>query len=1240
MNAKRLLSELLLLLMAPAAVLAGLAAYVTWANSRSPSGVLTATVRPAVVWPWQEADYLMTVRGEVRTTARPVAPIDLVLLVDVSGSMWRSLPAMAQAAREAAAELAAAEPGRMRFALIRFDTKAEISTSWTESPAELAAGLRRLVPFTGENDTREAFVRLDELLRSARPGARRVAVFYTDGELDACNRQVCPEGPMSRAEMTTAAEQLRRRGVELLAVSLPGRPPDPLLLEMTGAPSRVFEPGTTADLVRTFRSLSAGVLGVPGKGALLSHRVDGRQFAVPLAGTAWTLGRDGALALELDHLPAAPATYRHPLVPRAAGLWRVGLEPPRLTFMAAEGRRLLEVSAPRRPLLLAITWWTLLLAALPALLWLLAHRLRRRRPLPEMDSPAELPPHRVPEPARLPTLPPPPAPPEPALPTLFLGLGGTGSRVLAAACAELAQLHADTSGVPFRCLAIDLDRRPPDGVANSREGADSSGVTHLAAPADVTAAADIAAEPDPPAPYLAWFDAGRYRDAAREQLDLSPGSRGDRALARRALFRWLERGDLTSELARACREVAAGAAAGGPWQIVVFASRDGGVGSGWFVDCGRLVRRIGRTLQAEGFAAAPEIVGILCDSPERARPENRAALALELETAMLAGAFPSRTAYVPGDPLLDRVDGEAPYSWVLCHGVPGGDLAAVVSQCASSAAVLGERRPRRALLESVGRIAGETGRAVAVSSRVVQVLPLRARERTSLDLLLRLLGPDVLLDIQPADGGGFAPVQVPEEAARRRLAEWAAAEAPGSLPRHLLAAAADPATAPALLTALESSAATQGDRLASALLAGANRRLRGGTEAPGGPWRRQWMPGEAAVVLRLLGRSLEGLSGAGTGGASAAGAGEVLARLARLAEQGAQELERWLAGACRACEELARERRALAAEAARLERPGDRVVLQPAEGGAEEAEESRRCLEIWLGGTDTVSPLRERLFFELTAPAGEAGACLRSFVSSPAAWAEPAAAVAALGELARALARRLPAARLDAALARQPEEERVALARGLVDRRAPAVEALLLAPAVEAAAADSQAAFADFLRAVPQPPDQGPRRVADSAADWAIRRFTLAALPLQEGGEDCLVSAAEQAAEVVRRRVARQQGLAVPSFPAALRIALGDAEGFRRFATAYRAGRIVRRRDPAGREQWFLLDRDLFLSTGPAGDLAQAAACFTGQLVPAQESRPRTERPGDLAPVERWRRSGGIPDADTLVLSAIAQAAE
>src|SRR5207237_1839910 len=136
------------------------------------------------------------------------------------GSMTASLPAMAQAAHRVTTDLAAGNSDFIRFALIRFDTESEITTDWTSDPEQLYAGLKRLSQFTGGNDSRRAFEDLGGLLGRARPQAKKVVVFYTDGGLDLCNG--CPRVPMSQEEMATAAQKLRDGGVEIYSVGLPG----------------------------------------------------------------------------------------------------------------------------------------------------------------------------------------------------------------------------------------------------------------------------------------------------------------------------------------------------------------------------------------------------------------------------------------------------------------------------------------------------------------------------------------------------------------------------------------------------------------------------------------------------------------------------------------------------------------------------------------------------------------------------------------------------------------------------------------------------------------------------------------------------------------------------------------------------------------------------------------------------------------------------------------------------------
>ena len=859
MDRKSFLGGLLLLLLVPTLVLVGFAVYVYGTNARPQPGPVQTTVHPQVVWPWQEAVDLITVRGDLKLEeAPPPKPVDMVFLIDVSGSMTDSLPAMRDAAYRVAKELAAGQPGRVRFSLIRFDTEAEITTGWTGDPEILRAGLERLERFTGQNDTRMAFVRLDGVLRQVRPGAVSAAVFYTDGYLDACG--TCLFRPaMSEKEITEAAKGLRKRGVQLYSVGLPSADSHPLMVQVTGSADRVFDPGSVSDLGRAFRSVANEVLGVPASGGLITHRLDGRHFSAPLEGTAWTRGLGGSLQLELGDIPDSTATYWHPLIPHSAGLWRVGLEPPRLTYLDKATGVPVEAMAVRRPALLVITWFTLFLGALPALLWVIAHRPRKPKPYFETFDPRMTPTLRQPRPpARLPALPVPHGARHGVLPTLFVGLGGAGRWALEAVRADLAQGHLGESGQPYRFLWIDFDRQEAEGGEPPFGPWEGYPIERLIAPPEVSRIGAYLPEPGAVPDPWSWFDAERYRDTPRDDLNLAKGSRGDRALARLALFRWLERGGVAPELAQACQDVAAFPSADGTWQAVVLASRDGGVGSGCFLDLGRLLQRLGRDLQARGREFAPEVVGILCDSPEQAKPENREALALEIQSATRAGGYPAHTVYVAGDPLLDRTETETPYHWIC--SISGADKASVAGQCGELASLLVERRPRREIVEAAGYAAAGAGRVAAVQAYGVHVLPTLVQEQVQIDLLLRILGPDVLLDIQPAPGGGFVPAELSEESAAGLLAAWASDEVPDT-PLQVLLAAAASGESSRLKDLLERSSVPDGDWWAAALRTSAGRRLHGRRSDPSVPWRRGWMPGEAMAVLRLLEGRLAGIAG-------------------------------------------------------------------------------------------------------------------------------------------------------------------------------------------------------------------------------------------------------------------------------------------------------------------------------------------------------------------------------------------
>ncbi len=1251
---------LLALLLAPLAVVAGFAAYVHRANGVAQTGPLQTGVYPQVVWPWQDAAYLLTVRATPKTDAPPAPPIDMVFVIDVSGSMQSSMSAMAEAAHALARELAFGRPDQVRFALIRFDTEAEIKVQWTSDPEALYADLRELRPITGQTEASEAFARLEEALASARSEATPVAVWYTDGLLTSCS--FC-ETVMSEDEIVAVAEKLRAEGgVEIYSVGRPGHDSHSLMVDVTGSRERVFDPASARDLGRSFRFLATSLLGSAGSGGRLSQRLDGRHFRTPLAGTDWHQdAADGTLVLDFGPVSERAVTYAHPLVPRSAGLWRVGLDPPRLTYID-DTDTVVDVRAERRPALLVITWLALLLAALPALLWALLNRPRHR---PETAvEPLALPPiRRLPAPRPLPALPPASATRHAVIPTLFLGLGGAGRRALHAIRAELKQAHLGAAGQPPICpppgepydfLWIDLDHREQQRDLPFDAWPEHP-IAALVAPPEIARAGGYLPAPGAVPAHWQWFDAARYHDAAREDLNLTDGARGDRTLARLALFRWLEQGDLLAELRRRCELLAARPSADGNHQVVVVASHDGGWGSGTFLDLGRLLQRLGRHLQSSGqLAFTPEVVGILCDSAERSRPENRTALGLEIQSAMMTGGFPASTCYRPGDSLLDRVDTEAPF-----HGIfhaAGPDDASIAAQAAGTVAVLVDRRPRGELVEAAGALSGgaEEPPVVEAGVRSVQVVPTLVQEQVTVELLLRILGPDVLLDIEPTAGGGFAPRAVSETEAARLLAAWAASEPAGDPPlvplrgnplQLLLAAARDPAAGAGLATVLARTPEDAGEWYREALADAINRRLHGHRE--GTAWQRDWTPAAAVATLRLLARRLGDDLGTDPAGH------RLQSAVAGLAESGAEALESWLRAFCRACEPLARRRQELAARLAQLQKLAGRTTLATVApearsnttgAGEPTVDRAREALEQWLGTQDTTSLLRERLFFATIAAGDRLEVGLRSFIAAPATFiAAPATftateqAVTALSELTRALARGLPATRLGHALARLDDDERQGLARGLVDRATRTDRVLLVAP--ETAGDDpGSRTLTSFCRAIPQPADHGERTEVASGDPSAVRRVELQRQTFVEGTAPCYVAAAEQEAERVRQRLERTFQLDVPPLPPALRIALARPRSFRSFARAYWTGHVVRRRDHAGAEQWFFADDGgdgRFLTYGSEATLAAAAAEYVLGIESPADDFPQTGPGGDFSALERWRRFAGLPEGDVPVLAAI-----
>lgn len=1224
---KRFFLGLLLLLLAPTLVLALFAGYAYFDNLRPQSGDLQTWVKPAVVLPGGEAAYYMKFSGKKSDAPQtPMPPLDIVFIVDVSGSMTDSLPAMAAAATDVLKEFAAERPGQTRFALIRFDTLAEITTDWTDNPENLYPGLsNRAYVSNGGTNPRMAFEQLDALLDRGLPQSKKIVVWYTDGGFDG----------MTDQEIADNCQNLRAARVDIYAVSPPGQGTAPgIIYQMVDDPRHVFNPTNVKDFATNFRYLTEGIMQALGEGGQLSHRLDGRHFSAPLQDTGWTTDRSGTLNLTIGRLPETPSTYAHPLVPQSAGLWSVGVEPPKILFTDDNGQ-LRSIQATHRPAMLVITWLTLLFLLLPALLWMLIHIPVRRALIPE--EPLPLPEILRPRlPTQLPALPSVAEERQPPIPTLFIGLGGAGKDALYATRADLKQAHLGRAGQPYRFLWVDVDTREAQRSGPFDDWPEYT-IEKLIAPAEIRQASAYLPELGKTPEHLNWFDVLPYQNATRNELNLAEGSRGNRALARLALFEWLaSKGDLLPTLTAECKRLMNYDSIDGTRQIVIFASADGGVGSGWLLDFGRLLHRIVRQQQAEGIEFVPEIIGVLCVPQENRHPENQRALGMEIQSATLSGAYPQKVIYAPNEPLLANMDTESPYNWIFKSSA--ADANTIASQCGELSATLVDPHPRSSLLDRAAAL--DRTQSIQVLTHGLHVLPTLIYDQVRYELFLRLIGPDILLDIEPSIKGGFGPRTLSDEAALTYLQEWIRDEPAGTPWQLLLAAASDTVLVTGWLKTMKGASAPSQEWFANAFSASLTRRLHGRADAEKMRWQRDWMPGDAIVTLRFLANRLEqNVRTEIKAQGAAAQVIDVLNTLIGMIRNAADELERWMQDFSVICEKVSRQRSELSQMPERLGRLARRTFIDSEYDQARVEQWARNSLETWLGTSDTVSAIRERLFMAVLIQGLRVKVMVRSCIERIQDFASANELAEAIDHYAQALAYLVPAVRIEGALAEQSEEVRRSLTRSLVDTGSKPQQVLVVSPRMTDLRRKESQILEAFKNTIPQPAYHGTRAERAGGDHSAVRRLELA-----EAKDDQLslnklklpfVEAAEQAAEGLRQRAEKKFNLIVPSFPAALRIAVAHPEAFKSFARAYKAGHILQRQDAFGADQWALLDTSEFLTFGADQGLATAAANYVWYVKSPSLSFTPMGTGGDFSRLKKWISEPNYPDDETLAQIAI-----
>lgn len=1233
MTWKKFLTGLLVCLAAPSVVV--LACYLTalGLNQRPSSGPLHTGTSSNLVLPWQELAFRYDFDGSNLKKVEP-SPVDLVFLIDVSGSMSESIPQMAAAANQLTEALSLTAPGLVRYGVIRFDTEAHIDVPFTSNTSAIARGLEQLPAFTGGNDPEEMYAALEEMDTSARTGARKIGVFYSDGYL-------CTNEEMLEEETVAKAREFRDKGWELFAVTVPGIEFSALLTQITGTSTKIFQPGNERDLSRNFGFLGQAIIDSAGNQPRFATSFDGRHFDVPLESSPWQKESDDMIARHLPFLPYSQVVLGHGLAPKRAGLWSIGERPSRLDYLDGNNQPQ-SLHASRRPKVVVLTWFALFLLALPALLWCL-YMWPQKVPIRELGEMVTLPPKRKPKPISLPPLPSHPKPRQDPVPTLFVGLGETGRQALDGVAWELEQADNGYHETPYRFLQLDLTQSGQSKDLNF----DALGKRRpemVAAPRDITQADQYL--PDQQVPdHLRWFPSHAYRDRSSNDLDLSsPQTQNDRVLARLGFFRWLESDQFLQTLDSALEGLWNIPASHNSRQIVVLADWSDGFGSGCALDIARIFQRWNKARQnKQHLVSVPDIFLVLCDPNSQPDHVNRAALTTELQTASLAGSFPCKTVYRPSHPLLDQMDTQAPCSQVFSiETFTQNDAAA---QCGQLAVTLTEPHSRTVLQERYQTF--PTPGPVTFNAHGVHVVPGQLRAEISQDLLLRFLGPDVLLDTQPTADGRLRLRDYSQDQTKALLDAWIKDEPTGSLFQHTLQAARDldassliglirKRTVGCSKQQLIEECELVGWELERQLIESVNQKLLGAAHVH--QWRRVWFPGQAKAVLGELGQNLQRI-------AQDLEAGDAplhtcFMPVVQVANASAEAFDEWV-------EAFSSHHRHLGLISSRadsrtqsLKTLKQRTYLdlgeqKQTEWGAES------CLKAWLKTNDTLSPLHRHLNFTLRKLGDDPSIQARLHVGlmKHTVFDQPGDAIAHLDDVAHRLTAKIPSARLSGALALLGENKRLELAQGLMQRNADVRRSLICSPRGGGLPQDEVLVLRAFTSEIAQPVDHGNSVAMETSDQSSIRRIELAP-GNQSGVANALVAQLpEVRARAISERLERKLEVEIGNLPPVLRLALADSKQFAAFAAAACAGMISKQADRQGRLYW----RDSqgrCLTFGHQPSLAEAAIHYT-EPWPAIPPDAKAD-PSFFQPLNDWlaEREGSRTHALTLAAIQLIQEGE
>jgi hypothetical protein len=153
----------------------------------------------------QANDFTLRLDGKVlpvRNFASESMPIDILLLLDVSGSMQPHVERIAEAAHEALNVLA----DKDRVAIMIFDTSTRVRLPFSSSHSDVTGALNRILRSEGFNGgtriTRALVSAANYVKTNARPDARRAIVILTDDQTQDEEDEPRVESALAHADAT------------------------------------------------------------------------------------------------------------------------------------------------------------------------------------------------------------------------------------------------------------------------------------------------------------------------------------------------------------------------------------------------------------------------------------------------------------------------------------------------------------------------------------------------------------------------------------------------------------------------------------------------------------------------------------------------------------------------------------------------------------------------------------------------------------------------------------------------------------------------------------------------------------------------------------------------------------------------------------------------------------------------------------------------------------------------------